>query len=327
MRWGLPAALLAVLGLSCGSSSGEEVATDVVAFQPYSYKSQWSGLLAIRRDGEVVEYRSEAPPSTLHGLIARRLSLPLVEGNDGHFSVLGGTGVPPYNAASVQAVSATVVRCFRGNLCQTSAGDIVDVSSLGPATLKVYSAVHGASTCSGFFCIVGGQVLALDGTKVTSSGDFVDVVGISWSEVGQQVYSSGAAFLRADGSVVTAGRGPERNYVRELTGLPRIQRVYPGGLYEDYAGHVWYVGIAPEGWAVDIFPADVARQTCKVAIGPKLSVVDVPCVGPTMLPALEGMQLEIEYGGSYIPILYALDKAGTLRCWSAPGGPACVKGE
>ncbi len=133
--------------------------------------------------------------------------------------------------------------------------------------------------------------------------------------------------MRHDGSVVTVGEGPNNRFIKDLGGLPPIRRIHRGGIYEDYSGRMWYVGMAPEGWADDIIPADVLRQRCKVFTGLKLSLKDVPCVGPTILPALEGMQPELDFGDDFIPILYALDKEGTLRCWSAPGGPACVKGE
>jgi hypothetical protein len=90
---------------------------------------------------------------------------------------------------------------------------------------------------------------------------------------------------------------------------------------------MWYVGVAPEGWTDNLIPAEVPRRQCSVKPGKKLSALTVPCVGPTMLPALEGTLPQVIDNDAFIPVFYAISKDGRLRCWSAPGGPACVKGE
>ncbi len=325
MRWGLPAVLLAVLGLSCGSSSGEAVATDVVAFQPFSLR-EGAGVLAIKTNGDAVDYRSNAEPTTLPGLKLRRVLLPFVEQLDGKFLQLALNQTSPL-APAKNVVPSSVVRCFPGDRCQTDSGDIVDPQSFGQPTLRDFPEGRGASTCDGSYCIVEGRAVALDGSKRVIPGTVSDVVTVSWVDIGGAIYRGGYAFLRTDGSVVTAGYDFEKTYVSELVGLPPIRRIHEGGIYEDYSGHMWYTGVAPEGWADNIVPAEVPRQKCKVKIGQKLSLLDVPCVGPSVLPALEGMVPQLTHDDAYIPILYALDQEGTLRCWSAPGGPACVKGE
>ena len=325
MRGYLPAALLAVLGLSCGSSSGEEVATDVVAFQPYS-GAEWAGVLAIRVGGETVDYRSNAGPVTLPGLNLQSLLLPVVETVDGRLLLLDGAGNAPLAVSSTRAVPSNIARCFHGYLCQTSSGDVVDPESFGMVPLRDYPAVRGASHCDGSFCIVAGRALARDGAVVVPGG-VVDIVAVSWADIGGGVYRGGYAFLRSDGSVATAGYDSEKDYVREVVGLPPIRRIHRGGVYEDYSGHMWYVGMAPDEWTDTVIPSDVPRRQCDVFVGLKLSLKSVSCVGPAILPALEGTKPQLDYGKDFIPVLYALDKAGTLRCWSAPGGPACVKGE
>ncbi len=322
MRWGLPAALLAVLGLSCGSSSGEEVATDVVAFQTFLL-NEGAGVLGINKSAEALVYRASAPPSTLSGLKLRSLFLPVVEATDGKLFLLDLRQPMPQPIA----VPSSIVRCFQGYVCQTGSGDIVEPASPGMASLREFPAGRGATTCDGSYCIVGGRVVSLDGSKIEIPGTIAQVTTVSWVDIGSTLHRGGYAFLRTDGSVVTEGYDFENTHVTELAGLPPIRKIHEGGIYEDYSGRMWYVGVAPEGWADNIVPAEVPRQQCKVKIGQKLSLLDVPCVGPTVLPALEGMVPQLIHDNAFVPILYALDKAGTLRCWSAPGGPACVKGE
>jgi hypothetical protein len=322
MRGYLPAALLAVLGLSCGSSSGEEVATDVVAFQSYRI-----GVVAIGKGGQLTEYRTDGSPSTIDGIRVRRVMLPFVESEEGKTWQLTGSGTTPFSTMPRQSVPDSVARCFYGYVCQTSAGDIVDPDSFSDSKLKDFPAVRGASLCDGAFCLVAGKVALRDGARLDVAGSFMDVEAVSWADIGAEVYRSGVAFLRQDGVVVAVGEGPDNLFVKELVGLPPIRKIHRGGVYEDFSGRMWYLGMAPEGWADDILPAGVQRQECRVFVGRKLSLKSVPCVGPTILPALEGMQPELDFGNDYIPVLYALDKEGTLRCWSAPGGPACVKGE
>ncbi len=325
MRWGFPAVLLAVLGLSCGSSSGEEVATDVVAFQPFSLR-EGAGVLAIKTNGDAVDYRSNAEPTILPGLKLRRVLLPFLEQLDGKFLQLALNETSPSTPAK-NVVPSSFVRCFHGYVCQTVTGDIVDPGSFSQSTLRDFPEGRGATTCDGIYCVVGGHAVALDGSNVDVAGVVVDVVAVLWADIGGGRYRGGRAFLRADGSVATVGWDFENNYVAELTGLPPIRKIHRGGIYEDYSGHMWYVGVAPEGWADNLVPAEVPRRQCQVKPGKKLSPLDVACVGPTMLPALEGMLPQVIDNDAFIPILYALDKEGTLRCWSAPGGPACVKGE
>ncbi len=167
MRWGLPAALFAVLGLSCGSSSGEEVATDVVAFQCYSDFAVEQGVVVIRKAGEVVDYRTDLSPTAIPDLRARRVLLPFVESDDGAYWLFGAPGGAPYSKKSRQRLPPSVVRCFPGGLCQTSGGDVVDGDSLEQAVVRSHSEVRGASDCYGRYCIVGGRALLADGTKST----------------------------------------------------------------------------------------------------------------------------------------------------------------
>ncbi len=323
MRWGLPAALLAVLGLSCGSSSGEEAATDVVAFQPFSAR-EGPGVLAINKRADALVYRVSVPPATVSGLKLRNLFLPGVETSDGTLLLLDLAEPAPKTVA----VPSSIVRCFQGYVCQTVAGDVVEPVPSAMTGLTDFPAVRGATTCDGLYCLVGGHAVALDGRRPEISGTLVDVVAVSWVDFGSPLDGkNGYAFLRANGSVATAGWDFEKAYVTELTGLPPIRKIHRGGVYEDYSGHMWYVGVAPEGWADNLVPAEVPRRQCQVRPGKKLSPLDVPCVGPTMLPALEGMLPQVIYNEAFIPVFYAIDKEGTLRCWSAPGGPACVKGE
>ena len=325
MRGYLPATLLAVLGLSCGASSGEEVATDVVGFQPFSLR-EGAGVLAIKRNGDAVDYRSNAEPTTLPGLKLRRVLLPFVEQVDGKFLQIALNQTSPLAPAKI-VVPSSVVRCFPGYRCQTDSGDIVDPDSFAQPTLRDFPEGRGATTCDGSYCIVEGRAVALDGSKRVIPGTVSEVVTVSWVDIGSTLHRGGYAFLRTDGSVATAGYDFENTLVTELAGLPPIRKIHEGGIYEDYSGRMWYVGVAPEGWADNLVPAEVPRRQCKVKIGQKLSLLDVPCVGPTLLPALEGMVPQLIHDNAFIPILYALDKEGTLRCWSAPGGPACVKGE
>ena len=320
MRLGLPAVLLAVLGLSCGSSSGEEVATDVVGFQPYSL-SEAPGVIAIKKGGDAVDYRSSAEPAAIPGLKLRSLLLPVVEATDGKLLLLDDLNRP-------EPIVASIVRCFQGYMCQTAAGDVVEPVAAGTTSLRDFPAIRGATTCDGLYCLVGGRAVALDGVRPEISGAIIDVVAVLWTGFGSPLYGGGGyAFLRADGSVATAGWDFEKTYVTEITGLPPIRKIHRGGIYEDYSGHMWYVGVAPEGWADNLIPEEVPRRQCQVKPGKKLSPLDVPCVGPTMLPALEGTLPQVIDNDAFIPVFYAIDKEGTLRCWSAPGGPACVKGE
>jgi hypothetical protein len=310
---------LAVLGLSCGSSSGEEVATDVVAFQSFFLHGD-PRVLAIKKGGDALEYGIGVQPSALAGLKLRSIFLPFVESTDGKFLLLDdlnrSTPVPP-----------SIVRCFHGYVCQTASGDIVDPGSFALPTLRDFPEGRGATTCDGIYCVVGGRAVALDGAKSVIPGTITEVVSVSWVDIGSTLHRGGYAFLRTDGSVATAGYDFENTLVTELVGLPPIRKIHEGGIYEDYSGRMWYVGVAPEGWADNLVPAEVPRQQCKVKVGKKLSLLDVPCVGPTVLPALEGMVPQLIHDNAFIPVLYALDKEGTLHCWSAPGGPACVKGE
>jgi hypothetical protein len=254
------------------------------------------------------------------------LLLPIVEGTDGRLLQLTRDVDGPFRPSSIP-VPPSIVRCFMGALCQTASGEVIDPDSFGKASLRDLPAVRGASDCDGIFCLVGGRAQSIAGTNLEIAGSFVAVVSVSWASVGGGVFADGCAFLRADGSVATAGYGFEKIYVAELAGLPPIRRIHEGGIYEDYSGRMWYVGVAPEGWADNVVPPDVPRRQCKVNVGKKLSLRDVPCVGPTVLSLIEGTKPQIINDDAFIPVLYALDKAGTLRCWSAPGGPACVKGE
>ena len=322
MRLIVPFCLLVVFSVSCGSSSGEEVATDVVAFQTFSV-SEEADVLAIKKSAGAVVYRPGAPPSNLAGLKLRSLFLPVVEATDGKLFLLDLRQPMPEPIA----VPSSIVRCFQGYVCQTGSGDIVEPASPGMASLREFPAGRGATTCDGLYCIVGGRVVSLNGSKIEIPGTIAQVTTVSWVDIGAPVYGGGYAFLRTDGSVATAGYDFENTHVTELAGLPPIRKIHEGGIYEDYSGRMWYVGVAPEGWADNILPAEVPRRQCKVKIGQKLSLLDVPCVGPTVLPALEGMVPQLTHDDAFIPILYALDKEGTLRCWSAPGGPACVNGE
>ncbi len=325
MRWGFPAALLAVLGLSCGSSSGEEVATDVVAFQPF-LQGDGIGVLAIKANADTVEYRSDSGAVELPGLKLRGLMLPIVEGMDGRLLQLTRDTNGPFTPSSIP-VPTSIVRCFVGALCQTASGDVVDPDSFGKASLSDLPAVRGASDCDGMFCLVGGRAQSIIGAKVDLVGPFVAVVAVNWASIGGEIFADGCAFLRADGSVATAGYGLERIYVAELVGLPPIRKIHKGGIYEDYSGNMWYLGVAPEEWSDNLVLPEVPRRQCKVRVGKKLSLRDVPCVGPTILPVIEGTKPQVTNNDAFVPILYALDQEGTLRCWSAPGGPACVKGE
>ncbi len=327
MRWGLPAALLAVLGLSCGSSSGEEVATDVVAFQCYSDFAVEQGVVVVRRGGAVIDYRTELSPAGIPDIHARRVLLPVLEADDGAYWLFGAPSGAPYAKKSRQRLPPSVARCFQNGVCQTADGDVINTNSFAESSLRVFSAVKGASDCNGDYCIVDGRVVMVDGTTLEAGTLVEQIQRTSWADIGDGVYRDGAVFLRSDGSVVTVGEGPNNLFVKDLVGLPPIRRIHRGGIYEDSSGRMWYLGMAPEGWGDDIIPADVPRLRCKVFVGLKLSLKDVPCVGPTILTSLEGMQPELSFGKDFIPILYALDKEGTLRCWSAPGGPACVKGE
>jgi hypothetical protein len=323
MRGHLPAALLAVLGLSCGSSSGEEVATDAVAFQPFSAR-EGPSILAINKRADALVYRVSVPPAVVSGLKLRNLFLPGVETSDGALLLLDLAESAPKTIA----VSSSIVRCFQGYVCQTAAGDVVEPVPSAMTGLTDFPAVRGATTCDGLYCLVGGRAVALDGRRPDISGTLADVVGVSWVEFGSPLGGrNGYAFLRADGSVATTGWDFEKTYVTEVAGLPPIRKIHRGGIYEDYSGHMWYFGVAPEGWSDNLIPAEVPRRQCQVKPGKKLSPLDVPCVVPTMLPALDGTLPQVIYNEAFLPVFYAIGKDGTLRCWSAPGGPACVKGE
>ena len=323
LRLPLPV-LLAVLGLSCGSSSGEEVATDVVAFQPYP--GIGPGVVVVRGSGGLVDLSAGSPRTILSGVSAGGLHLPFVELRDSRLVQLIAPGAG-YGSAGVRPVPSDVVRCFFDMVCQTADGAVVDAYSLDGPTLRELPAVRGASMCDGLFCLVDGRAVPRNGVKLDVPGRFVDMARTSWADVGGEVYRNGVAFLRDDGVVVSIGEGVDSFYVKELRGLPPIRKLHRGGVYEDALGHMWYVGMAPEGWAVDVLPSSVGRSVCPVNVGKKLPFKYVSCVGPTAVPALDGMQPQVSFGDDFIPVLYALDKEGTLRCWSAPGGPACVKGE
>ena len=329
-RRSLGPALLAGL-LSCGSGN-DVVLMDGVQQLDISNATPNILVMTLKQDGSLVELRGENPAVQVPNVLAKEMDMPDVRDPTGTLWTLlpyfpTPTSGATYATGAKKALPSYVARCFGYAFCQTLDGDIVDRDTLDSESPKMLPDLKGATQCRSGYCIVGGRVRVrfglIDGGESTTA---IEVV--NWGLLDSAVHTDGVAFLREDGAVITyAGRPDYGDHATRVEGLPRIRKIHQGGIYEDFEGQMWYVGPADYGWPSELIPNEVPRLTCKAHIGLKRSPAYIPCVAPTVLPALKGMRPKATFGTNYNPLIFAIDGDGALHCWSVPGGPACPSPE